>query len=122
MTEDISGPVMRRDKARARLVQQVVAYAFDVSLEEMAAPTRRAANVAFARQVAMYLAHVAFELSLSRVGLIFGRDRTTAAYACHRVEDARDEAALDAKLDALEAFLRHAPDLEPERRLEGVGA
>ena len=109
-----------QDRARARLAQQVVAYAYDVPLEELAASTRRSAKVAFARQVAMYLAHVAFELSLSRVGLAFGRDRTTAAHACHRVEDARDEPELDARLDALENLLREATALEPEPLTLGV--
>lgn len=100
---------LRLDRARARLAQQAVAYAFDVPVEEIAAPTRRSADVALARQVAMYLAHVAFELSLARVGLAFGRDRTTAAYACHRIEDRRDDVRFDTQLDALEACLRAAP-------------
>ncbi|MEO1040483.1 MAG: helix-turn-helix domain-containing protein [Pseudomonadota bacterium] len=103
-----------QDQARARLAQQVVSYAYDVPMEELAARTRRSARVAFARQVAMYLAHVAFELSLSRVGLAFGRDRTTAAHACHRIEDARDDPQLDTRLDAMERFLREAPSLQVE--------
>lgn len=109
MTEDKTDKA-RLDRARARLAQQAVAYAFDVPVEEIAAPTRRSAEVALARQVAMYLAHVAFELSLARVGDAFGRDRTTAAYACHRVEDRRDEPSFDDLLDALESCLRSAPD------------
>ena len=108
MTEDKISRA-RLDRARARLAQQAVAYAFDVPVEEIAAPTRRSAKVALARQVAMYLAHVAFELSLARVGDAFGRDRTTAAYACHRIEDRRDEPGFDGFLDALEACLRAAP-------------
>jgi chromosomal replication initiation ATPase DnaA len=97
------------DVARARLAQSAVAYAFSVPLDEMEAPTRRSREAAFARQVAMYLAHVAFELSLSRVALAFGRDRSTAAHACHRVEDERDNQLFDRHLDALEACLRAAP-------------
>lgn len=109
------GLTARLDRARARLAQQAVAYAFDVPVEEIAAPTRRSAKAALARQVAMYLAHVAFELSLARVGEAFGRDRTTAAYACHRIEDRRDDRGFDDFLDALEACLRAAP--EPQARL-----
>ncbi|PWE17006.1 chromosomal replication initiator DnaA [Marinicauda salina] len=97
------------DRARARLAREAAAYAFGVDAAEIAAPTRRSARTALARQVAMYLTHVAFELSLSRTALAFGRDRTTAAYACHRIEDRRDDAAFDALLDDLEACLRSAP-------------
>lgn len=105
------------DAPRARLVREAVAYAFNVSPDEMTAPTRRSSSVAFARQVAMYLAHVSFEFSLSRVAQSFGRDRTTAAHACHVVEDRRDDPAFDACLDQLEGFLRSAPD--PAFDLEG---
>ena len=97
------------DVARARLAQSAVAYAFSVPLDDMAAPTRRSREAAFARQVAMYLAHVAFELSLTRVAQAFGRDRSTAAHACHRIEDQRDDLRFDQHLDALEACLRAAP-------------
>ena len=98
------------DMPRARLVREAVAYAFKVSPDEMTAPTRRSSAVAFARQVAMYLAHVSFELSLTRVAQTFGRDRTTAAHACHVVEDRRDDPDFDERLDRLEGFLRAAPD------------
>lgn len=97
------------DRARAQLALQTVAYAFGVPAAQIDTPTRGAARAAFARQVAIYLTHVAFELSLSRTADAFGRDRSTAAHACHRIEDRRDDAAFDAKLDELEACLRAAP-------------
>jgi len=103
---------LQQDTARAQLAQSAVAYAFGVSQEDLNAPTRRSQRAAFARQVAMYLAHVAFELSLSRVGLAFGRDRSTASHACHRIEDQRDDLAFDQYMDALEACLRLAPPPE----------
>ncbi|MEE2567352.1 helix-turn-helix domain-containing protein [Hyphobacterium marinum] len=101
------------DAPRARLVREAVAYAFNVSPDEMIAPTRRSSSVALARQVAMYLTHVAFELSLSQVAVFFGRDRTTASHACHVVEDRRDDPEFDACLDRLEGFLRAAPEPGP---------
>lgn len=97
------------DQARARLAQSAVAFAFGVEPEELQAPTRRSRKTAFARQAAMYLAHIAFELSLSRVASAFGRDRSTAAHACHRIEDHRDDLEFDAHMDALETCLRSAP-------------
>ena len=83
-------------------VAQAVAATFAVSLGELHATTRRQPAAAFARQSAMYLAHVVLGLSLTEVGRAFGRDRTTAAYACGRVENLRDDPALDAVLDGLE--------------------
>lgn len=61
----------------------------------------------FARQVAMYLSHVTFGLTLTRTGALFARDRTTAAYGCGVVEDRRDDPVLDRALDIAEAALRN---------------
>ena len=62
-------------------------------------PARAAA---FARQIAMYLAHVGFGLSMAEIGRAFGRDRTTVLHACHLIEDRRDEVRFDQLLDHLE--------------------
>ena len=62
-------------------------------------PARAAA---FARQIAMYLAHVGFGLSMAEVGKAFGRDRTTVVHACHLIEDRRDDVRFDQLLDHLE--------------------
>ena len=70
------------------------------------APTRAAARSAFARQVAMYLAHTGFELSLETISRVYDRDRTTVSHACHVVEDGRDDIWLDCRLEALELFCR----------------
>lgn len=66
------------------------------------APSRARADVAFARQVAMYLAHVVFSLSYNEVAALFRRERSTVVHACAVVEDARDDADLDERLDKLE--------------------
>jgi chromosomal replication initiation ATPase DnaA len=36
----------------------------------------------------------------------FGRDRSTVSYACHRIEDEREDPAFDERLDALERLIR----------------
>ncbi|MDE1173832.1 MAG: helix-turn-helix domain-containing protein [Parvibaculaceae bacterium] len=92
------------------LLQETVALAWCVSIIELRAPTRRCARVAFARQVAMYLGHVTFGLSLSAVGRHFGRDRTTAGYACRTIEDLRDDRHFDQLLERLEIVLRVRQD------------
>ncbi len=85
-----------------RLVELATAVAFAVPVNELRAPTRRCASVAFARQSAMYLAHVVFALDYSTVGQLFHRDRTTAAHACRLIEDRRDNPAFDRLLQTLE--------------------
>ncbi len=60
----------------------------------------------------MYLTHVAFGLTMARTAAAFGRDRSTAAHACRLIEDERDDATFDARLDALETLLRDAEALE----------
>lgn len=94
-------PVSIKGAAHCR-IEALVASTFAVPVTELRAATRRRARTAFARQAAMYLAHVALGLSFSEIGRTFGRDRTTAAHACHVVEDRRDDPRIDALLSRLE--------------------
>jgi hypothetical protein len=82
----------------------VVRVATDYGLDpsELTGSIRGSPRVAFARQVAMYLAHVGFALSFEAVGQNFGRDRTTVSHACRVVEDSRDDLWLDCRLAVLE--------------------
>lgn len=92
--------------AQARtIVESAIAAAFAVPVHELRMARRGAAPIAFARQSAMYLAHVVLGLSYSDVGRTFGRDRTTAAHACRLVEERREDPRLDATLGALEQAL-----------------
>lgn len=95
-------PRARNARRVCRLLQEATAAAFAVPVDELRARSRRAAEVAFARQSAMYLAHVVLGLPYDAVGLLFRRDRTTAAHACRRVEDRRDDPAVDRLLQMLE--------------------
>lgn len=79
-----------------------VARDFGLSPADVTAPTRGPPRIAFARQVAMYLAHVGFALSFETIGRAIGRDRTTVAHACRVVEDARDDIWFDCRLATLE--------------------
>lgn len=63
-------------------VLKVVSAEFGVSRAQLLAPTRSSRDVAWARQVAMWLYFQAgAPLSYSRVGLKFNRDRTTVRHA-----------------------------------------
>jgi hypothetical protein len=88
------------------LVALATAAAFAVPFGELTAASRRTSYVAFARQSAMYLAHVSLGLNYSEIGRAFGRDRTTAAYACRMIEDRRDDPAVDGVLGSLENACR----------------
>jgi chromosomal replication initiation ATPase DnaA len=81
----------------------------------LGSPTRGRSRVAFARQVAMYLAHVAFGLTLTTVGRAFGRDRTTVSHACALVEDARDNPEFDHTLELLEAIAKRLASIDAAR-------
>jgi hypothetical protein len=84
------------------IAQVVAAAALSRPQPKPAGACARPRAAAFIRQVAMYLAHVGFGLSMARVGRAFGRDRTTVVHACHVIEDRRDEVRFDALLDHLE--------------------
>jgi hypothetical protein len=96
------GPGAKTTQRLCDVVALATAAAFAVPVGELISATRRTAYVAFARQSAMYLAHVTFGLNYSEVARAFGRDRTTAAHACQLIEDRRDDPAVDAVLGSLE--------------------
>jgi hypothetical protein len=82
-------------------IEQAVVQVFGVGPEDLRCMTRGRANVALARQVAMYLAHVVCGMTLTDTGRLFGRDRTTVAHACGVIEDRRDDPLFDRALDLL---------------------
>jgi len=100
-------PATRASSVRTcRWVAFCVARDFGLEPADLFGPTRGAPRIAFARQVAMYLAHIGFALSFGTISRAFDRDRTTVAHACRVVEDGRDEFRLDLRLEALELFCR----------------
>lgn len=99
------------------VIEGAVGQVFGVKHCELLRATRGRARVALARQVAMYLAHVALRLSFTEVGELFGRDRTTVAHACQVVEDRRDDPVFDRVLELLEWAV---PTLVSPRRVAVV--
>jgi chromosomal replication initiator protein len=68
-------------------IQRRTCDACDVTLEELLSPSR-AQRVAFARQVAMYLARELTDATLPAIGRAFGnRNHTTVMHACRRVAE-----------------------------------
>src|SRR5438105_13662332 len=101
-----AAPARIPDQFVREMLEQAVSRVFMVASADLWSGTRGRPRVAFARQVAMYLAHVAWGLSLTEVGYVFSRDRTTVAHACGLVEDLRDDPVLDRSLELLEGGLR----------------
>lgn len=97
------------DLAAAKLAAGVVSYALGVPTQHILDHRRGSSYAAFARHVAMYLCHVAFEFSLTRVAIAFFRDRSTVAHACHAVEDRREDPRFDQWIAGLEHALRETP-------------
>jgi chromosomal replication initiation ATPase DnaA len=91
-------------------VSRCVACDFALAIEDLDAAVRGSRRAVFARQVAMYLAHVGFALSFEVIGRAFGRDRTTVAHACRAIEDRRDDIWFDCRLATLELICRAALD------------
>ena len=104
--------LLKTPEARARLrkigpalLKTVISQIYLVSVEELCAPNRGNARVSFARQVAMYLMHVGWGLSLGEVARAFGREKSTAAHACQKIEELRDVPAFDRQMAQLEVVL-----------------
>jgi chromosomal replication initiator protein len=69
------------------VIQKKVAEHFDLRLADMSSK-RRPENIAFPRQIAMFLARQLTENSLSTIGEAFGgRDHGTVLHACRLVKD-----------------------------------
>ncbi len=71
-------------------IQRKVAEHFDLRLADMTSK-RRPENIAFPRQIAMFLARQMTESSLNTIGEAFGgRDHGTVLHACRLVKDRMD--------------------------------
>ncbi|MBY0532677.1 MAG: DNA replication initiation ATPase [Xanthobacteraceae bacterium] len=87
------------------LAARLAASASGVAVSEIGSSRRSPRRVSTARQIGMYLAHTAAGLPLAKVAEYFGRDRTTAAYACRLIEDRRDDRKFDDEMTELENLL-----------------
>ena len=67
------------------IIQEVVSNYYSLSMEEFKS-ARRTRNVAFPRQIAMYLCRKLTDMSLPKIGEEFGgRDHTTVIHACEKI-------------------------------------
>ncbi len=92
-------------KVIARMAREVVCEGFGIPHRDLIGRAR-CGDLVRGRQTAMYLAHVVGQLTLSEVGLLFGRDRSTVSHGCIHIEDRRDSPLFDLQLDYMEKRLR----------------
>ncbi|MFL5821073.1 MAG: chromosomal replication initiator protein DnaA [Solirubrobacteraceae bacterium] len=91
------GPAADRPVPSVREVQELVAEEFGLTVAQLTSSSR-SGNVAWPRQLAMYLSREHADATLPAIGREFGgRDHTTVLYACRR---ARQRLARDTSLAA----------------------
>ncbi len=82
--------ILSSDRPRSitiQMVQKAVAQVFNLKMDDFKA-RRRTNDVAFPRQVAMYLSRQLADVSLTKIGDEFGgRDHTTVMHACDRIKE-----------------------------------
>lgn len=106
-------PVIALSPAAARAVLAQILVCKTMGVGFAALLVRNDRRAALARHIAMYLCRLIFAMRLSEIAHSFGRDRTTAAYAVQRIEEARENLVFDTFLCWLEwALLRLTYEIE----------
>ena len=93
-------------KLTARMAKEIVCEAYGLPHASLMTIEKRGAELARARQIAMYLSHVVGQLTLYEVAELFHRDRSTVSHACISIEDSRDSPVLEMQLEYMEKRLR----------------
>lgn len=69
------------------IIQEVVANYYNLKIEDLKS-ARRTRNIAFPRQIAMYLSRKLTDMSLPKIGEEFGgRDHTTVIHAYEKISN-----------------------------------
>ena len=76
-----------KDNISVDYIQQLAAESFGMTIDELLSSSRTA-EVALARQIAMYVTRKNLNLTVNQIALAFNRkDHTTVLYACRRIEE-----------------------------------
>jgi len=89
------------------LIQEKVAQAYGIKVEDMSAK-KKSRNVAYPRQIAMYLCRELTDMSLPKIGELFGgRDHTTVIHAYEKISsDLQNDASLQIALNDLKKQIK----------------
>lgn len=91
-------PNNKTKEVTMEVIQEIVASYFKLKIEDMHTK-KRTRNIAFPRQIAMYLCRELTDTSLPQIGSFFGgRDHTTVIHACDKINKEKDA---DMKLNAI---------------------
>lgn len=102
VNSELRGIFSEKSSYTCDFIKYSTAKAFGIRSCDLDSRTRKQADIAFARQIAMYIAHVRLGLNLGEVGKVFQRDRTTVGHACRLIEDKRDDEQVDFLINCLE--------------------
>ncbi len=109
-TEDLLRDLLQEESRQAITIdkiQRAIAESYDIRLADMTS-RKRPANIAFARQVAMYLARELTGSSYQEIGDAFGgRDHGTIMHACRSISSKiKDEDGVRLKIEGLATAMR----------------
>lgn len=94
-------PTQRTRAVTMELIQEIVAQHFKIETEALLSK-KRTRELAFPRQVAMYLCRELTDISLPQIGTWFGRDHTTVIHACEKIAaERRQNSQLDTAISDL---------------------
>lgn len=97
----------------------ILSALFNVSGRDLRGPRRNNLGIARIRQIGMYVANVTLGINMTMVGRGFGRDKSTVVYACHLIEDLRDDEDFDLIICRVERIVRAA--FRVGIRIDGAG-
>ena len=81
-------------------IKEVVGAQFNVKFDDFSSK-KRTKDIAYPRQIAMYLCKEMMDMSLSKIGEEFGdRDHTTVIHACKKIEE-----DIDSKKDNIDVII-----------------
>ncbi|MDP9385409.1 MAG: chromosomal replication initiator protein DnaA, partial [Actinomycetota bacterium] len=105
-------PELRPRRRTVEEIQERTCEAFGVSFDELVS-ARRTSDLAWPRQVAMYLARELTDATLPAIGRAFGRNHTTVMHACKRT--AERMAADPEAYSAVDRLIRELQHLDGDR-------
>ena len=89
-------------------IQKIVADYFNISIEDLKSKKRNA-DIAFPRQIAMYLCRKHTDESFPKIGIEFGgKDHSTVMHSCEKIEqEIKNNKSLAEEIDKLEKDLHN---------------
>ncbi|QSX07373.1 chromosomal replication initiator protein DnaA [Sedimentibacter sp. zth1] len=95
-------------KVTIKDIQEVVANYYNISLDELTSKKKNR-NIAYPRQIAMYITRKLTDCSLPKIGKDFGgRDHSTVLHACNKItEEIENSSEIKKKIDDIISMLNN---------------